>query len=346
LPWWSSSDHSTNYFTSGAFDAQVGMLDEVVYFGEFEFDSIGRIYYDTTRIATDSDWYITQMQNTVNRIFSVNPTPRLTFSIGGAGHSDSFATVAANATYRANAAAEIRLIIDRFGFNGADLDWEGATIPWNDATVATNYGLLAEEINGVLTAGERLTVAIQYNRYLAANAVEPHVDLIRVMTYDAPEKDTEFGGPGNHTSVVGTTDMIDDMISNGVADVKLGVGSGWYGRSLSNPWGVVPENYSALDQAYFDANGKWLPNDLTEWGDWGFDSVDSIWAKIALAEDRRLQEIFSWEMSKDSYSASHWLPLTMALTQTPEPASLACLVIGCVWLMGRRCRRRSDSTQD
>ena len=342
LPWWNSSNHSSTYFESGAFDAQVKMLDEIVYFGEFQFkatgdtSSFGQIFYkdgaNEVRIETATNhWYINQMKTTISRIGSANPRVRLTFTIGGAGNSDSFATIASNVAYRSQAAAEVSRIINEFGFNGVDLDWEGSTIPANGTpgadTAASNYGLLAAAIKGQLTVSQRLTAAIQYNRTVAIKAIIPYMNLVRIMTYDMPETDPAGDGTnGNHTSVEGVHNTMTAIIAlEGVEANKLGVGSGFYGLSLTDPWNIPGESYADLDQTFFNCYGNYLPDNTTEWGDWGFDSVDSILAKKNHARKDGLQEIFSWEMSQDSFYNGHWLPLTTALT-TSKPSTILLLI--------------------
>lgn len=309
LPWWSTSTHTGDYFTGGAFDTQVSILDEVVYFGEFQLRNSGRIHYAGMDIVTapDSNWYIAQMLATVDRIRTVSPGTRLTFSIGGAGNSDGFPAVAASAGARATAAADIVAILTRFGFDGVDLDWEGVTIPAGDVATAVDYGLLTQEIRAQLGGGESITVTLQYNRYEAAVQVSPHVDRIRVMTYDAPE----LHASGRHTSPSVAGDLADLMIAAGIPAEQLGIGAAFYGYTLGgyNDY----QAYHEIDQRHLAVTGSFLPDHLDEWDGMGFDAPGSVLAKVAEAEARGLQEVFAWELTQDAYDPGHFLPLTEAL---------------------------------
>ncbi len=356
LPWYSGNPTvNTDYHTSNAFSSQMKMLDEVVYFGEFEFQSDGTVVYNDPSIdfeitSSSVNWYTNQMSETLAAIKTANPNARITFTIGGAGHSDGFASVAAGVGARTKAAEQIATIIDKYGFDGVDLDWEGASISHDTnvnadyAADAANYGMLAETIKEKLSSlsnDPRLSVTLQYDRTLVAKEVKDHVDLVRVMTYDAPETDPT--SPGNHTSLSGVTDMITDMINAGIDPEKLGVGAAFYGLVLGTWSGN--KDFSVLDEEYKAINGDWLPDDVTKWENYGFDSVDSIKEKIAMAKEKGLQEIFVWELTQDSYLDlnDRWLPLTTALASAsavPIPASVWLFGSGLIGLFGWVKRKR------
>jgi GH18 family chitinase len=322
-----------NYSNTQKFRDQMSLLDEVVYFGEYQFDSLGNVTFGGTNIATANNATTELLSTTVSRIRAANPNAKITFAMGGAGNSGTFAPVAADPILRDAASTSINSVISRYGLDGVDLDWEGNSIPSNDATIATNFGLLTQDINNNLASGKSISATIQYNRFLAALAVADHVDLLRIMSYDAPERDSSVpSGSGNHTSVVGATSMIQEMIDQGIDPALLGVGVAFYGLELGTYGGAEP--FVSIAARYAAANGgAEIPDDLSEWDGLGFDSPDTIREKGELAVDLDLQQVFTWELAQDTEDYR----LTTAMANSiPEPSTLLLFSLGALGLLSNR----------
>jgi GH18 family chitinase len=350
-PWW-TLDTSGSYF-QGAFRTQAALIDEVVYFGEFRFQSDGSLYFSDGNTAVvpivvsngsggwmlnpdpNYAWYIDKITTVVAGVRASAPDTRITFTIGGWMNSQNFAAVGNSATASAKAAQQIRAVMDLAGFNGVDFDWEqgDGVSPNLDAAA---YANLTAATRAVLAPNERMSVAIQVNQQAVGLAIQGSVDTIRVMTYDDPGA----GGDPNHTSVIGAETTLQSWLDAGIDAGRLGIGVAMYGRPLANPWsGQTP--YAVLDAQYHFANGTWLPANVTEYAGSGFDSPSSILEKGAWAQNSGLGQIFAWDLSQDTTNVGHYLPLTNALSQAaavPEPATAGLLFLGGLgaWALRRR----------
>lgn len=351
-PWW-TLDSGGSYFQN-AFRDQAALLDEVVYFGEFRFLADGSLYFSDGntaevpiltpdgvggwRINPDPNyqWYFGRITTVVNAVRASSPDTRVTFTIGGWGNSQNFATVGNNPAAAANAASQIRALMDLAGFDGVDFDWEqGDGVSPNLQAAA--YANLTAATRAVLAPNERITVAIQVNQQAVGLAIEPNVNAIRVMTYDDPGA----GGDPNHTSVVGAITTIESWMAAGVNSAKLSLGAAGFGRPLLDPWSAQ-KPYSELDAQHLAATGFWLADATTEYDGWGFDSPTSILEKGEWATAEGLAEIFFWDLSQDTRADGHYLPLTKAMANAaavPEPGAAALLLAGAVVWVARRFRR-------
>jgi|GEM_PF-6799752 Chitinase len=350
-PWW-TLDPSGDYFRN-AFQEQAALLDEVVYFGEFRFQADGGLYFSDGNTAVvpiltpngaggwminpdpNYQWYLGRITTVVDAVRAASPQTRVTFTIGGWGNSQNFAKVGNNPPATANAVAQIRALMDLAGFDGVDFDWEqGDGVSPNLQAAA--YANLTAATRAVLAPTERITVAIQVNQQVVGLAIQPNVNTIRVMTYDDPGA----GGDPNHTSVIGAITTIESWIAAGLDPTGLAFGAAGFGRPLLDPWSAQ-KPYSELDAQHLAATGTWLPDDLTEYAGWGFDSPSSILEKGAWATEEELAEIFFWDLSQDTRASGHHLPLTKALAQAasiPEPGTAWLLVAGGMVWMGQRFR--------
>lgn len=347
-PWW-TLDPVGSYFQN-AFREQAALLDEVVYFGEFRLQQDGSLYFSDGNTAVvpilapdgtggwqinpdpNYQWYLGRISKVVDAVRASSPETRVTFTVGGWGNSQNFAAVGNSPSASANAATQIRALMDLAGFDGVDFDWEqGDGVSPNLEAAA--YANLTAATRAVLAPNERMTVAIQVNQQAVGLAIQPQVNAVRVMTYDDPGA----GGDPNHTSVVGAIATIESWIAAGVAPGKLSFGAAGFGRLLDDPW-RAQKPYSSLDEEHFAATGSWLSDAVTEYAGWGFDSPASILEKGEWAAGEGLVEIFFWDLSQDTRANGRHLPLTkaMAAAAVPEPATMALLMAGvAVWIAGR-----------
>lgn len=327
--WWSTNNAG---YLNGVFVSQARYLDEICYFGEFRFDSEGNIHTANggnilTKNSGTFEWNtanarVANFQTVYQKVKAVSATTRVTFTIGGWGNSQNFATFSdtndPTGTKATHAANQIRTILDLAGshVHGVDLDWEDGS--GSDDTMAGNessYTNLTAAIRNVLLPTETLTVAIQSNRYSSGLAVINNIDVLRPFTYDAPD------GTGNHTSLASTQTIITNWLNQGIPAEKLGLGSGFYGRPLASPWSKS-DTYASLDSTSKENTGNWLSDSATTYLGWGFDGPDSIEAKATWANNTGLHTFFAWELGQDTRSAdtddsgkSHYLVLTRALTE-------------------------------
>lgn len=217
------------------------------------------------------------------------PGIKTLISIGGWG-VEGFSDAALTAGARDKLAESIMLFIKKYGFDGADLDWEYPGISEAGITARPedrhNFTLLLEDIREKLNRqGEQdgkdylLTIASgarqQHLSSLELDAVSSIVDFVNLMTYDFHSGLSKFAG--HHANLY--TSLCDDgdrmsadlavrsCINARVPANKLVLGCAFYGRG----WTVEEaENnglyeyagkdrsehpYSELESAYIDKNG-------------------------------------------------------------------------------------------
>lgn len=326
--WWKTVDP---VYRNGPFATQARYLDEIAYFGEFRFDASGNIVTAAGGlIVTETspgvwNWNTgnsrtANIQDVYHKVHEVSPSTKVTFTIGGWGNSENFATFSDSndpgGVKALNAAGQVRAILDLSNgrMHGVDLDWEdGDGVSDTMAGNEDSYANLTAAIRAVLHPGELLTVAIQNNRYPSGLAVISNIDVLRPFTYDAPEFD------GNHTSLLAAQSIIGNWLAQGIPADKLAVGVGFFARPLVNPWSSS-DTYTSLDHTYRANNGTWLPDNLTEYLGWGFDGVDSVQAKASWSKAQGLHSLFIWELgddnrdtATDTNGVSHYLVLTEAV---------------------------------
>jgi len=343
LPHW---EMGGSYFNN-QFEDQAQLLDNITYFGEFRFRSDGTIAVGNngpggsggssvlnmpnvndpgTWTLNLSDSRISRMPDVYNKVASVSPSTSTSFTIGGWENSTNFHVFTDGTgagSKAAFAAQQVRKIFDLSGgkLSGIDLDWEDGCSIANCPLMESNsgsYGNLTTAIRNILQAGETQTAFIQDFRYNAGAAIIDNIDSLRLATYDAPHADPT----GHHTSLTAAMTIANGWMNhpNGYDKSKLSIGSGFYGRTLSNPFGGPSSTFSSLDSSHRSSTGEWLDDADTVYNGQGYDGPDSIAAKIDFIRDEGLNEIFGWELANDNRSTvldnlgrSHYLALTQAM---------------------------------
>jgi len=189
-------------------------------------------------------------------------------SIGGWTLSDAFPIMAASATARATFANQCRELIQDYGFDGIDLDWEYPGYEDHSGTPQdkANFNLLLDDVRLALDAlenetGKRygLTAALPCGPSNMMNIDIPYVtsklDELNLMSYD-------FGGSWSETTSVnapmvyqgwGPEDFsVDDCVRNwideGGSREKINLGISFYGRSFAGATGLN-QSHQGADKA-------------------------------------------------------------------------------------------------
>lgn len=173
-------------------------------------------------------------------------------SIGGWTLSNNFPGIAADPQKRANFASSCVELIDAFGFDGIDLDWEYPGYTPHNGTPADkeNFTLLLQEIRSSIDAyglaeNKEMLLSIAVGAApdrmddVQWTQVASIVDIINVMSYDffgAFSPSTNHNSPlyapaqGDPTFNVNST--VERLVNNhGVSPEKITVGVAFYGRS-------------------------------------------------------------------------------------------------------------------
>ena len=114
------------------------------------------------------------------------PSLKVLLSIGGWG-SGRFSEMAADDNNRLAFAADCRRVIQQFGLDGIDMDWEYPTIASAGISSSPkdteNFTLLMRDIRQAIGKEKLLTFAsISSAKFVDFKAVEPYIDFINIMT--------------------------------------------------------------------------------------------------------------------------------------------------------------------
>jgi GH18 family chitinase len=113
---------------------------------------------------------------------------KVLISVGGWGWDQQFETVAADPSLRSAFIQNLRVVIDNFQFDGADIDWE-----YPDAgQSAQNYLALIQELRKALPDKELTTAVVVSGDNAMGILPETFAsfDFVNVMAYDGPDHGT------------------------------------------------------------------------------------------------------------------------------------------------------------
>jgi GH18 family chitinase len=173
-------------------------------------------------------------------------------SIGGWTLSDNFPNIAADPQKRAQFAQSCVQLIQTFGFDGIDLDWEYPGYADHNGTPqdAANFTLLLQAIRSAIdNYGQSINKPMLLTIAVGAaadrmddvqwNAIEPLVDIINVMSYDffgtwdaVSNHNSPLYAPSAGDPEFNLHSSIDRLVNTyGVAPNKITAGIAFYGRS-------------------------------------------------------------------------------------------------------------------
>jgi chitinase len=287
-----------------------------------------------------------------------NPKLKILLSVGGWGGCEPCSEIFSTAQGRGAFAASAKRIIEQFGADGIDLDWEYPAIegyPGHRFVPEDrhNFTLLVQALRDVLGSTKEITFAIGGFTECLMNSVEwdqvmPVVDKVNVMTYDLVNGFSTT--TGHHTplySCPGQVESVDHAVrvldSLGVPRQKIIIGAAFYARVWEN---VEPKNDGLFQQGkfksyvgfkqledYFAAHSAsktfW---DSTAQAPYAYDSTDRLFAtyddersvalKTQYARDHGLGGIMFWELSGDRATGGLLDAIVQTAQAGPGPSGL------------------------
>ena len=199
----------------------------------------------------------------LNGLKKVNPNLKIVLSVGGWGNCGGFSDAALTPESRLKLSRSAVKIINDFGFDGIDLDWEypgqvggGEVYRPEDRE---NFTLMLKSLREELDKSGRhwlLTIATgadeEYFRWTNLGDAQQYLDFINVMSYDFYSGLSKVSGHHSNlkrTALPGSNEIsteiaIDRHIRAGVPASKLVVGVPFYGRF----WRGVPDAGNGLYQ--------------------------------------------------------------------------------------------------
>ena len=201
-------------------------------------------------------------------------------SVGGWDWSRPFSRIAADSPSRQKFAASCADFVQRYGFDGIDLDWEfpvsGGQFPSSGSRQdRENFVLLLRDVRAALDRLEQaseskrlLTVATPAGeenlRHIDLPQIHPLVDYVNVMTYDlwgSWDRMTNLQAPLNRPRSApkgserrNVRDSVQRYLDGGVPAQKLVVGIPLYGRGVQ---GVADVNRGLFQRHRGPAHGTW-----------------------------------------------------------------------------------------
>ncbi len=264
-----------------------------------------------------------------------HPRLKVAVSLGGWGGCEPCSNVFSTEDGRRRFALSVKSLLQRFGLDGIDLDWEYPAIegyPRHPFAPEDrhNFTLLVGELRRVL--GDRMEITFAagaFPRYLEESiewgAVAPLVDRVYLMTYDFVNGASTQ--TGHHTSLYSTAAQPESadfavhyLDSLGVPRKKLVIGAAFYARV----WSDVPDTNRGLYQngrfsnfvGYRDFDAFWAqhPGFIAYWDSSAsapyrynprerlfatFDDPRSIALKTRYAVDHGLGGVMFWQLNGD-----------------------------------------------
>lgn len=170
-------------------------------------------------------------------------------SIGGWTGSDNFPALAGSAATRSNFCSNVRALVEQYGFDGVDIDWEFPCYEEHGGTAndAQNFVLLLAELRDTLDAmsGDKklITLAIPGGSYHGKNFLVEQfhhdVDYISIMTYDYTGEWSTYAWHNSPLYDYGSDEnwslnrAMEYYLQRGVPASKLNIGMAFYGKSFT-----------------------------------------------------------------------------------------------------------------
>ena len=166
----------------------------------------------------------------------INPSLKVLLSIGGWG-AGGFSEMASTVKTRKAFARDCKRVIDEFGIDGIDMDWEypsrsAAGISSSPEDIG-NFTILMKDIREAIGKDRMLTLAsISTAKYVDFRAIDPYIDLVNIMGYDMAHPPYHHSGlfRSEHTGSMTSSEAIRAHLDAGVPKNKLVLGLPFYGH--------------------------------------------------------------------------------------------------------------------
>ncbi len=196
-----------------------------------------------------------------------NPSLKVLISVGGWFHSGLFSDMASQEAGRNSFANSCAALLNKYGFDGIDIDWEypvdgGNKIPHRPED-KQNYVLLMQALRKALGPNKLITAALPASPNFAKNydlpAISSILDYINLMESDfagpwSSRTDHQANLHAGSSSGRSAETSIQFYLDNGAPANKLVLGYPAYGRG----WSGVPDVNYGLNQTFKSIpNGTW-----------------------------------------------------------------------------------------
>ncbi len=257
-----------------------------------------------------------------------NPDLKVLLSIGG-WTAGRFSEMAATKQNRAAFAKDCKRIVDEFGLDGIDIDWEYPSS--SEAGISSspddidNFTLLMKELRRVLGKQKLLTIAtICTAKYIDFKKCLPYLDLVNVMSYDMSDPNKAHHAalyPSPISGYCTGSEAVEAHLKAGVPKEKLVMGMPFYQKGRRQDAGVdeylrtgiLPVGYT---RQWSDvAQADYIANEKGEFV-WAYETTRSLGAICQYILDNNLRGGMYWEYSNDRTGEFSSLLSKMLLEQS------------------------------
>ena len=306
----------------------------------YNFNHLTHIIYsflhlNDNQLSFDSDADKLALQRLV-ALKNQHPHLKVMLSLGGWGGCETCSAVFNNAENRQAFAQSTLAIIEEYGADGIDLDWEYPTIPGHPGHPYADYD---KDNFTALTQALRDSFGDRYELSFAAggfdnflqnavdwDAIMPLFDNVNLMSYDIVNGATPH--TGHHTALYSTPEQKDStdnavqfLLSKGVPAEKIVIGAAFYARSWENVenmnLGLYQHGKHVEGAKFKDYATVYVPEEgyVYYWDNIAkapiiynekkkifatFDDKRSISAKVGYIKTHQLGGIMFWQLPHDS----------------------------------------------
>lgn len=208
-----------------------------------------------------------RFQQIVN-LKKVNPNLSICISFENA-QDEGFSQLAKSDEYRKAFANDCKALLEKWGIDGVDMDWEFPGLSWSGnanaydvAVDVANHVLLMKQLRETLGNRYLLTYAGYCRdkqqvtggwRYIDIAAVAPYVDFVNIMTYDLDEAPRHQSALYDPSAAYDCTRAVRAYLDAGMPANKLILGVPFYGRhsfGASTPKAINYNKIIELDTSY------------------------------------------------------------------------------------------------
>jgi chitinase len=242
---------------------------------------------------------------------------RLDLVVGGGGRSGGFPSLVREkrGILAKRVAKEVANAMRERAFDGVSYDWEypQSREDWSAYSVLLRETRLAVGDEAKLSFSVHL-MAESFQMIKEFEMTE-HVDAIHVMAYDAP-----VGGEG-HSSLDLARRIMEHTNAVGIQGSKLTLGVPFYGRKLAQP--SEAKTFEEIRREYAGSQPFDEVGDVVD--GFGFNSIDTVKAKVALAKEYGYGGVMIWELGQDAqdHESSLFAAIVEAVTMDASSAATA-----------------------
>ena len=237
------------------------------------------------------------------------PSLKVLLSIGGWG-SGRFSEMAADENFRRSFAKDCKRVVDAFGLDGIDIDWEYPTADMAGISASPadteNFTLMMRDIRNEIGNNRLLTLATAANaKYIDFRGINSYINFVNIMSYDMGNPPYHHSGlyRSEHTDGISVDEAVKAHIDAGVPVHKLVMGIPFYGRGRKEV-GNFGDYKKLITLDHFErkwddaAQAPYLASDTIEFV-CGYDDPRSIAIKCEYIIDKDMLGAMYWDYDGD-----------------------------------------------